>query len=129
MRAQRAASNNAVALPLFLTNAVALTSSHVPTLRITNHRGSLRFSVRVQPRASRSEIVGLHGDALKVRLAAPPVDGAANAALVELLADGLGVPRSCVRIVTGATSRGKVVEVDGVHVENIRRLARQSGNC
>jgi uncharacterized protein len=101
----------------------------VTTLRITDHRGSLRFSVSVQPRASRTEIVGLHGDALKVRLAAPPVDGAANAALVELLADVLGVPLSSVRIVTGATSRGKVVEVDGVRVENIRWLARQSGNC
>jgi uncharacterized protein (TIGR00251 family) len=101
----------------------------VTTLRITEHRGSLRFAVRVQPRASRSEIVGLHGDALKVRLTAPPIDGAANVALVELLADVLGVPLNSVRIVTGGTSRGKVVEVDGVSVENIRRLARQSGNC
>jgi uncharacterized protein len=83
--------------------------------------------VRVQPRAARSEIAGLHGDALKVRLSAPPVDGAANAALVELLAEALGVPRRCVRVVSGMRSRGKVVEVDGVNVENIRRLARESG--
>jgi uncharacterized protein (TIGR00251 family) len=96
-------------------------------LRIADHQGTIRFSVRVQPRASRSEIVGLHGDALKVRLSAPPVDGAANAALVELLAAALGVPRRSVRVVSGATSRGKIVEVDGVGVENMRRLARAFG--
>ena len=95
-------------------------------LRIDDRGGSVRFSVRVQPRAARSEIVGLHGDALKVRLSAPPVDGAANVALVELLAEALGVPRRCVRIVSGATSRGKVVEVGGVTVDNILRLARAS---
>ena len=87
----------------------------------------MRFAVRVQPRASRSEIVGLHGDALKVRLTAPPVDGAANAALIELIASALGVARRAVRVVSGATSRGKVVEVDGVDVENMSRLARLSG--
>ncbi len=53
--------------------------------------------------------------------------GAANVALVELLAEALGVPRRCLRIVSGATSRGKVVEVDGATVENIRWLARESG--
>jgi uncharacterized protein (TIGR00251 family) len=96
-------------------------------LRIIEHDGRARFAVHVQPRAARSEIVGVHGEALKVRLSAPPVDGAANAALVELLADALGVSRHSVRIVSGATSRGKVVEVDGALVENIRRLARKSG--
>ena len=95
-------------------------------LRITERGPSLRFSVRVQPRASRSEIVGLHGDALKIRLAAPPVDGAANEGLIELLADALGIARTAVRIISGATSRGKVVEVDGVDVENVGRLARTS---
>jgi uncharacterized protein len=98
-------------------------------LHVEESRGSVRFAVHVQPRASRSEIVGLHGDALKVRLTAPPVDGAANAALVELLAAALGVPRRAVRVVAGSTSRGKIVEVDGVAVENIRRLARASGQC
>jgi uncharacterized protein (TIGR00251 family) len=98
-------------------------------LRITNRNGSLRFGVRVQPRASRTEVVGLHGDVLKVRLAAPPVEGAANEALLELLADALGVPRRSVRLVSGEASRGKVVEVDGVTVENIRRLARPSRRC
>jgi uncharacterized protein (TIGR00251 family) len=98
----------------------------MPHLRVSERGTSLRFNVRVQPRASRSEIGGLHGDALKVRLAAPPVDGAANEALIELLADALGIARTAVRIISGATSRGKVVEVDGVNVENVVRLARTS---
>jgi uncharacterized protein (TIGR00251 family) len=92
-------------------------------LSVTRRGDSVRFSVRVQPRASRSEVVGLHGDALKVRLAAPPVDGAANEALVRLLAGLLDVPRSAVRIAGGLASRSKLVEVDGVAIEAIRRLA------
>ena len=72
----------------------------------------VRFDVRVQPRASRTAVGGAHGGALRVRLSAPPVDGAANDALVDALAGALGVPRRAVRIVAGATSRGKVVEVD-----------------
>lgn len=83
----------------------------------------VRFAVRVQPRASRSEIVGLHGDAMKIRLSAPPVDGAANEALVELIAEMLGVGRRAVHIVSGETSRSKVVEVEGVTAAAVLRLA------
>jgi len=87
-------------------------------------RGSaVRVSVHVQPRATRSEIIGLHGAALKVRLQAPPVDGAANEALVTLLAERLGVPRRAVRVVAGATSRAKTVEVDGTTEAAVRELA------
>lgn len=73
----------------------------------------LRIQVRVQPRASRNRIHGVHGDALRVHLTAPPVEGAANAALIEFLADHLDVPRGAVRIVSGAHSRVKLVEVIG----------------
>ena len=83
----------------------------------------IRFAVRVQPRASSSGIVGLHGDALKIRLSAPPVEGAANDALVELLAKTLGVSRGAVTIVSGATSRTKTVEVRGVTVAAVEALA------
>jgi uncharacterized protein (TIGR00251 family) len=87
-------------------------------------RGStVRISVHVQPRAARSEIVGLHGAALKVRLQAPPVDGAANEALVTLLAERLGVARRAVRVVAGASSRAKTVEVDGTTEDAVRALA------
>ena len=82
----------------------------------------LRFPVHVQPRASHAGIGGVHGGALKVRVSAPPVDGAANAAVVAVLAEALGVARSCVRIVGGATSRRKMVEVDGVDRERLRKL-------
>ncbi len=83
----------------------------------------MRFDVRVQPRATRSEIVGEYGDALKVRLSAPPVDGAANEALVDFLAKELGVARRDVRIVSGASSRAKTVEVAGAVESAIHDLA------
>jgi uncharacterized protein len=95
----------------------------VTALTIHARDGSVRFAVRVQPRASRSEIVGVHGDAMKIRLSAPPVDGAANEALVELIADALGVGRRAVRIVSGESSRSKVVEVEGVTAAAVLRLA------
>ena len=76
--------------------------------------GGTAFAVRVIPRAQKNAIQGELGDALKVRLCAPPVDGAANAALVEFLADKAGVPRSRVRIVSGATGRNKRIEIAGL---------------
>lgn len=72
------------------------------------------LDVLVAPRASRSRIVGLHDDRLKIQLAAPPVDGAANAALCELLAGVLQVPRSALEIARGATGKRKTVRVTGV---------------
>lgn len=75
---------------------------------------TVRLRVHVQPRAKRSEVAGRHGDAVKVRLAAPPVDGAANEELVRFLAEALGVPRRAVRIVAGLAGRDKVVELDGL---------------
>lgn len=89
---------------------------------VDERRGTIRFAVRVQPRASRSETCGIHGGALKVRLQAPPVDGAANEALVELVAELLRIPRRQVRIVAGATSRSKVVEVEGVDRARVETL-------
>jgi uncharacterized protein len=85
-----------------------------------------RFHVHVQPRASKNEIVGKHGDALKVRLTAPPVDSAANDALIALLAEALGVARRDVQIVAGATSRTKLVEVAGVSSELVEQLATRT---
>ncbi len=81
----------------------------------------LTLRILVQPRASRSEIVGPHGDHLKVRLAAPPVDGAANEELVRLLARELGVPRSGIEIVGGLSSRRKTVRVSGAQPDAVER--------
>ncbi|WP_129776935.1 DUF167 domain-containing protein [Peristeroidobacter soli] len=82
---------------------------------------SARIHVYVQPRASKTAVVGMHDGAVKIRLAAPPVDGAANAALVEFVAEQVGVAKSRVRITAGLTSRRKTVEVDGVTAEQLAR--------
>ena len=92
-------------------------------MAISVRGGAVRFAVRVQPRSSRNAIEGVLGGALKVRLTAPPVDGAANEALIALLADELGVAKRAVRIVGGETGRNKIVEVEGVTAESIERLA------
>lgn len=81
----------------------------------------VRIQLQVQPRASRTEVVGLHGDALKIRVAAPPVDGAANEAIIRFFADRLDVPRSRVRLTTGASGRRKVVEIQGIGLEALAR--------
>lgn len=91
-------------------------------LDVRERAQAVRFSVRVQPRAARSGVAGLYAGSLRVRLNAPPVDGAANESLVELLAERLGVPRRDVSIVGGAASRSKVVEVRGVSAELVRSL-------
>ena len=70
--------------------------------------------LRVQPRASREAITGFRDDVLSVRVCAPPVDGAANAAVTALLADALGLAPSRVRVVRGQRGRDKVVEIEGL---------------
>lgn len=76
--------------------------------------GRLLVSVHVQPNASATQLVGLHGDALKVRLQSPPVDGKANKALIAYFARLLGLPKSSVRISKGKSSRAKTLEVRGI---------------
>lgn len=69
------------------------------------------LTLHVQPGAKRSEFAGMHGDALKIRLGAPAIDGKANAELIRFLADAFGVPQRSVQIMRGETSRAKVVRV------------------
>lgn len=83
------------------------------TIAVQERGGAIAFAVRVTPRASRDAIEGAYQGALKVRLTAPPVDDRANEALIDLLAERLNVPKSAVRIVAGAKSRTKQVEVAG----------------
>ncbi|MEO7021037.1 MAG: DUF167 domain-containing protein [Ktedonobacteraceae bacterium] len=78
----------------------------------------MRVSVRVVPRSSKNEITW-DGDTLKVRLTAPPVDGAANEALITLLAGRLGLPKRALQIVQGATGRQKVLEIEGLMLAEI----------
>jgi uncharacterized protein (TIGR00251 family) len=75
---------------------------------------SVRLEVYIQPRASRSEVAGLHDGVIKIRVAAPAFENAANLALVEFVAVALGVARRSVRIVSGQTSRRKVLEIDDI---------------
>jgi len=81
----------------------------------------VRLLLRVQPRASRNEIVGWQDATLKLRVTAPPVDGAANAAIARLLARALGVSPSSISVVKGHQAREKIVEVAGLGAAEIRR--------
>jgi uncharacterized protein (TIGR00251 family) len=74
------------------------------------------LTLHIQPGAKKTEVVGLHGEALKVRLAAPPVDGKANAALIAFIASKVGAGRTAVSLLSGDTSRAKRLRVDGVTV-------------
>lgn len=82
--------------------------------------GGVRVNVRVQPRASRDEVVGVMGDALKIRLQAPPLEGRANAALLRFLAKTLDVSRGSVTIEAGAKGRNKAVLVKAVSESDAR---------
>lgn len=77
--------------------------------------------MHVVPRARTTDVAGRHGDALKIRLAAPPVDGAANEELVRFLAERLAVPRSAVTIAAGHTGRRKTVRIAGVATADVLR--------
>lgn len=89
-------------------------------------RDGITFNVKVIPRAARNEIVGVEGDAVKVRLNAPPVEGRANEALVKFFAQELGVARAQVEILRGDTSRHKVVRVRGVALAKIQELLKKA---
>ena len=78
------------------------------------------LSLHIQPGAKKTEVVGLHGTALKIRLAEPPVDGKANAGLINFLAPRLGVAKRQVGIISGASSRAKQVRIMGVDAESVR---------
>ena len=82
----------------------------------------LTFAVRVVPRASRSEIIGEHNGALRVRIAAPPVAGAANRELVRTLAKIFKLPQNAVEIVSGANSKNKTVRLRGADAATLERL-------
>ena len=85
--------------------------------------GAIRFSVHLQPRASKNEIAGLHGTSLKVRVTAPPSEGLANEALIDVLSRALDIPRRNVCIVSGFSSRSKLVEISEVELEAVQQLA------
>jgi len=79
----------------------------------------ISFAVRVQPRSSKNEVTGVQGDALRVRLTSPPVDGEANRHCIEFFAELLGVAKRDVIIIAGDTSRNKMVKVSGIGPERL----------
>jgi uncharacterized protein (TIGR00251 family) len=81
-----------------------------------------RVTIKVHPRAKRSAIAGRYGEGWKLDLAAPPVDGKANDECIRFFAELAHVPRARVRIVTGLTSRTKVVDIEGIAQEDLERL-------
>ena len=87
----------------------------------------VELDVRVIPRAKRTAFDGERGDALLVRLAAAPVDGAANKVLIHYLADTFGVAGQAVRIISGERGRRKRVAIDGVSIDSVRKLIRGAG--
>jgi uncharacterized protein len=84
----------------------------------------VRFEVYVQPRASKTELAGTHDGVIKIRVAAPAVENAANRALVEFVAQQLGIAKRSVRVVSGSSSRRKILEIEGVTAEGIAERLR-----
>lgn len=93
---------------------------------IAASEGGVTLSVRVTPRSSRNAVVGVEAEAIKIKLTAPPVEGAANAALIEFVADWLGVRKSAVSILSGEQARHKRVRVLGVTVEQVQQKLGQA---
>jgi len=79
----------------------------------------IRLAVYIQPRASKTELAGTHDGTVKIRIASPPVDNAANLALIEYVAQRLGLAKGRVRLISGATSRRKMLEIDGVSAAEV----------
>jgi uncharacterized protein len=95
-------------------------------IALREHEGGVSFQVRLHPRAKKDAVTGEHGDALKVALTAPPVEGRANDALIAFLAQLLKVPRSSVSIAAGQGSRNKVVRVAGLSAAAARQILEET---
>jgi uncharacterized protein (TIGR00251 family) len=93
-------------------------------INLREHDGAITFDVLVQPRASRAKVGPVHDGRLKIAVTSPPVDGEANAAVIELIAKTLGVARGAVTVVAGASSRRKTVRVDGVARAAVEELVK-----
>ncbi len=87
----------------------------------------LTISLQVQPRARKTEIVGVHGETLKVKVAAPPVDGAANEELIRFFAKFLDVSKSAVSLKQGTTGRKKVIEIVGMTTSELTSILLKQG--
>jgi hypothetical protein len=107
------------------------TNADIGSLALSGRGTAVRFGVYVKPRSSKTGVVGVREGQLVVAVAAPPVDGEANAELVRALGALLGVPRRAVWLVAGETGRAKIFEVDGLSTDEVRRrlAARDRGRA
>lgn len=94
--------------------------------KIFIHNDRVTFDVHVVPGSGRETIVGQHGDALKIKIKAPPADGKANKSLIAFLAGKLDISRACIQIISGLTNRHKRISAQGVSKEQILNLFRTS---
>ena len=95
--------------------------------KIMETGNGVRFKLKIQPRSSKNEASGFQGDALKVRLTAPPVDGEANEACIDYIARLLGVPKKAVKIVAGHHNPHKIIEVEGLGKDDVLHIIRARG--
>ncbi|MBL8187887.1 MAG: YggU family protein [Acidobacteria bacterium] len=95
-------------------------------IKLTDKDGGVMFAVRVQPRASRSGVVGELDGALKIRLAAPPVDGEANEELIRVLAKLFDVPRAQIAIASGQTSKNKLIRIAGMSADKAGEILQST---
>lgn len=95
-------------------------------INFTEKDDVLTFAVRVVPRASKSEVVGEHNGALKVRIAAPPVNGAANEELIKTLANFFEIPKTAVEIISGETAKIKQIKITGANLDRLKHSLKQS---
>lgn len=91
-------------------------------IRFTAEEDAITFTVRAQPRATKSAIAGEVEGALKIKLAAPPVDGAANEELIRFLAQVFAVPRRSITILSGATAKTKIIRIDGLSAQEFESV-------
>ena len=97
-------------------------------IKLAAKDGGVTFAVRVQPRAPKSGVAGEVDGVLKIRLAAPPVEGQANEELIRLLAELFDTPRRRVAILSGQTSKNKIVSVSGISVDEVERVLAEALN-
>jgi uncharacterized protein len=94
-------------------------------ITISESAKGVTFAVKVHPRARKNALTGVAGDAIKLALNAPPVDGKANQAVIEFFAELFAIPRSSITIASGETNRNKVIRIGGVGAETVRQRLQQ----
>ncbi|MBI3584957.1 MAG: YggU family protein [Nitrospinae bacterium] len=99
--------------------------SKCAVLKIREAENYVTFSVRVQPRSSRNEICGIYGDAIKIKLTSPPVEGEANEGLIKFLAGILKISKGQIEIISGQKSKSKLIKIRGIKKERIEECLKQ----